>query len=191
MLVIRLSRKGRRNFPMYRITVAENSMPTDGKFVEVVGSYSPTAADQPLVVQKDRVEYWISKGAKPTNTVSKLLNKQGFTLPVLEHHKAPKKVAKPAETVPANPVAPSVSEKPAEESVPAEEKKEEVLNQPYDSLAPGRQSPARAGGQAGRGQNDEMKDSVVAPEAPQNDGGETPTEEVIGEQGKDAESSSA
>ncbi len=86
---------------MYRITVAENSMPTDGKFVEIVGSYNPTALDQPLVVQKDRVEYWISKGAKPTNTVAKLLNKQGFSLPVVEYHKVPKKQAKPAEAAPA------------------------------------------------------------------------------------------
>jgi len=110
---------------MYRITVAENSMPTDGKFVEIVGNYNPTALDQPLVVQKDRVEYWISKGAKPTNTVAKLLNKQGFSLPVVEYHKAPKKTAKPVEAAAAAPVTP-VAEKPTEEAVPAEEKEEEV-----------------------------------------------------------------
>jgi len=131
-------------------------MPTDGKFVEVVGNYNPTALDQPLAIEKDRVEYWISKGAKPTNTVAKLLNKQGFTLPVLEYHKAPKKVAKPAETVPTvAPVAPAAAEKPKEEptkdttgelivettvapeaekpvgeAAPIEEKKEEILNNP-------------------------------------------------------------
>lgn len=105
---------------MYRITVAENSMPTDGKFVEIVGNYNPTALDQPLVIQKDRVEYWISKGAQPTNTVAKLLNKQGFDLPVKQYHKAPKKVVKPAEEVSTAPVAP-VTEKLAEEAAPAEE----------------------------------------------------------------------
>ncbi|MFA6398039.1 MAG: 30S ribosomal protein S16 [Patescibacteria group bacterium] len=96
---------------MYRITVAENSMPTDGKFVEIVGNYNPTDLGQPLVIQKDRVEYWISKGAKPTNTVAKLLNKQGFNLGVVQYHKAPKKVAKPAEAV----AAVTVAEKPTEE----------------------------------------------------------------------------
>jgi len=103
---------------MYRLTVAENSMPTDGKFVEIVGSYNPTALDQPLVVQKDRVEYWISKGAKPTNTVAKLLNKQGFSLPVTQYHKAPKKVAKPTERASVIPVAPAAAEKPVEEVAP-------------------------------------------------------------------------
>ena len=100
---------------MYRITVAENSMPTDGKFVEVVGNYNPTDLNQPLVIQKDRVEYWISKGAKPTNTVAKLLNKQGFNLAVVQYHKAPKKVVKPAEATVAAPTAPVV-EKPIEEA---------------------------------------------------------------------------
>ena len=90
-------------------------MPTDGKFVEIVGNYNPTDLSQPLNIQKDRVEYWISKGAKPTNTVAKLLNKQGFSLPVEEYHKAPKKVAKPAETVATTPTAPA-TEKPIEEA---------------------------------------------------------------------------
>jgi len=120
-------------------------MPTDGKFVEIVGNYNPTDLNQPLVVQKDRVEYWISKGAQPTNTVAKLLNKQGFNLAVTQYHKAPKKVAKPTETAAAAPVVekapeeattPKIEEQPAEtapveavaEEVPVEEKKEEVMN---------------------------------------------------------------
>lgn len=91
MLVIRLSRKGRRNHPMYRITVAENSKPTGGKFVEVVGHYNPIAADQPLSVNKERVEYWLSQGVKPSNTVARLLNRVGFNLPVIQKQKPAKK----------------------------------------------------------------------------------------------------
>ncbi|MFH1088528.1 MAG: 30S ribosomal protein S16 [Patescibacteria group bacterium] len=128
LLVIRLSRKGRRNFPMYRLQVAENSMPTDGKFVEIVGNYNPTAADQPFEVKKDRVEYWISKGAQPSNTVAKLLNKVGFNLPVEQGNKAPKKKAK-AKLEEANKPALAVSSAPetaseepvAEESVSVDE----------------------------------------------------------------------
>lgn len=97
MLVIRLARKGRRNRPTYRITVAEHSMPTDGKFVEVVGHYNPIASDQPLEVNKERVDYWISKGAQVSNTVAKLLNRTGYTLPVTEKKKAPKKESKKEE----------------------------------------------------------------------------------------------
>lgn len=123
MLVIRLSRKGRRNFPMYRLQVAENSMPTDGKFVEIVGSYNPTATDQPLEVKKDRVEYWISKGAQPSNTVAKLLNKVGFNLPVEQGNKAPKKKATAkSEAAKVAPVA--------DEIASTEEKKEEIPNNP-------------------------------------------------------------
>ena len=181
MLVIRLSRKGRRNLPMYRITVAENSMPTDGKFVEIVGNYNPTDLNQPLVIQKDRVEYWISKGAKPTNTVAKLLNKQGFSLPVEEYHKAPKKQAKPAEAAAVAPVTPA-AEKPAEEVAPAEEqpvaevaaeavpvekkeKEEEILNQVQDDEG-------KAPVEETKEEMPETKDSGIAPEASQNNGGE-------------------
>ncbi len=94
MLVIRLSRKGRRNHPMYRIVVAEHSKPTDGKFVEAVGTYNSIAQDQPLLVNKERVEYWMSQGAKPSNTVAKLLNKVGFDLPIIQKQKPPKKSKK-------------------------------------------------------------------------------------------------
>lgn len=79
---------------MYRIQVAENSMPTDGKFVEIVGHYNPTSTDQPLEVKKERVEYWIKQGAQPSDTVAKLLNKVGFSLLVEQKNKSPKKKAK-------------------------------------------------------------------------------------------------
>ena len=77
---------------MYRITVAENSKPTGGKFVEVVGHYNPIAADQPLSVNKERVEYWLSQGVKPSNTVARLLNRVGFSLPVIQKQKSAKKL---------------------------------------------------------------------------------------------------
>jgi len=91
LLVIRLSRKGRRNRPMYRIVVAEHSKPTDGKFVEIVGTYNSIAQNQSLSVNKERVKYWMSQGAQPSNTVAKLLNKVGFDLPVIQKQKLPKK----------------------------------------------------------------------------------------------------
>lgn len=154
--MIRLSRKGRRNHPMYRITVAENSMPTDGKFVEIVGNYNPTDLNQPLVVQKDRVEYWISKGAKPTNTVSKLLNKQGFNLPVEEYHKAPKKVAKSAE---AAPVAVPATEKPAEEAAPVEE---QPAVEATAETTPEVETPEILNNPPASGQDDENKEEALA-----------------------------
>jgi small subunit ribosomal protein S16 len=126
LLVIRLSRKGRRNHPMYRLLVAEHSKPTDGNFVEIVGNYNPTAKDQSLTVNKERVQYWISKGAQPSNSVSKLLNRTGFDLPVEERHGKPKKEApveepKLAETAPAVVEAEASAEEPKAEEAPAVE----------------------------------------------------------------------
>ena len=127
MLVIRLSRKGRRNRPIYRIVVAEHSRPTDGKFVEVVGTYNSIASDKPLSVKKDRVEYWVSKGAKPSNTVAKLLNKVGFNLEVIKKSKPSKQKVKgddkKTKTADVSKEDKSTEEKPVE--MPVEEVKTE------------------------------------------------------------------
>ncbi|OGB75443.1 30S ribosomal protein S16 [candidate division Kazan bacterium RIFCSPHIGHO2_01_FULL_49_10] len=98
---------------MYRLLVAEHSKPTDGDFVEIVGHYNPTATDQPLTVNKERVQYWISKGAQPTNSVSKLLNRTGFELPVEQRNRKPKHEPKAVEAPAAAPVA---AETPIKES---------------------------------------------------------------------------
>lgn len=121
MLVIRLSRQGRRNHPAYRLMVAENSKATDGKFVEIVGNYNPISAEQPLVIEEARIRYWLSQGATPSNTVARLLNRVGFDLPVEQGHKAPKqtKIAEQAAAV--APVADTAVEAPKAESTPPAE----------------------------------------------------------------------
>lgn len=123
MLVIRLSRKGRRNRPIYRIVVAEHSRPTDGKFVEVVGTYNSIAADKPLSVKKDRVEYWMSKGAKPSNTVAKLLNKVGFDLKIIKKNKPSKQKTKEGDK---QAEIPSASKEEIQTETPNQDKVEEV-----------------------------------------------------------------
>ncbi|MFA4874542.1 MAG: 30S ribosomal protein S16 [bacterium] len=69
---IRLARKGKRNAPFYHIVVADGSKPRDGRFIEVLGTYDPTHKDRLFSGKKERIEYWLSKGAKPSETVSKL-----------------------------------------------------------------------------------------------------------------------
>jgi len=123
LLVIRLSRKGRRNRPIYRIVVAEHSRPTDGKFVEVIGAYNSIAADKPLSVKKDRVEYWMSKGAKPSNTVAKLLNKVGFDLKIVKKNKPSKQKTKEGDK---QAKIPSVSKEEIQTEIPNQAKAEEV-----------------------------------------------------------------
>ena len=75
MVKIRLSRKGRKKLPFYRIVVIDSKKARDGKFIERVGHYDPRSKE--LSLKRDRIEYWISKGAQPTNTVAKLIAKEG------------------------------------------------------------------------------------------------------------------
>ena len=76
MLRIRFQRKGRRNRPFYRIVVAEKARAVQGRFVEIVGHYDPINKD--VVFNKDRIEYFISNGAQPSQTVARLAVKQGM-----------------------------------------------------------------------------------------------------------------
>lgn len=73
--VIRLRREGNKNRPFYRVVVADKSRARDGKFIEMVGSYDPTGKNQESPIKMDRVDYWMSKGAKPSDTVKTLIKK--------------------------------------------------------------------------------------------------------------------
>ena len=77
MLVIRLQRTGRENVPTYRIVVAEKARPVKGKFLEIVGHYLPAQDPPVLSCKNDVVKEWVSKGARPSNTVARLLKKSG------------------------------------------------------------------------------------------------------------------
>ena len=79
MLKIRLSRTGRKNYPSYRIVVAEHSAPIKGKFLEILGHYIPNRDPKVLEYDEKKIREWISKGAKPTDTVASLLKNAGVT----------------------------------------------------------------------------------------------------------------
>ncbi len=75
MVKIRLRRMGAKKAPYYRIVVADSRAPRDGRFIEEVGTYDPMADGEKLKVNMDRVQYWVSNGAQPTDTVRGLLKK--------------------------------------------------------------------------------------------------------------------
>ncbi len=75
MVKIRLARVGAKNQPKYRIVAADEKFKRDGRFLEVLGSYDPTANPFVVKVDKKRVEHWLSVGAKPSETVARLLLK--------------------------------------------------------------------------------------------------------------------
>lgn len=70
---IRLSRRGKRHEPFYHIVIADERKPRNGSFIEVVGTYDPKLKERRVVGKKDRIEYWLNKGAVPTETVSQLI----------------------------------------------------------------------------------------------------------------------
>ena len=75
---IRLARHGAKKRPFYRIVVADSESPRDGKFLENVGTYNPLTDPAKVVLELERIKYWIDQGAIPTNTVKNLLKEQGF-----------------------------------------------------------------------------------------------------------------
>lgn len=77
MIKIRLRRMGAKKRPFYRIVAAEHSSPRDGRFIEVLGHYDPLTEPATLKVEAERVQHWLSNGAKPTETVESLLKKAG------------------------------------------------------------------------------------------------------------------
>jgi len=76
MIKIRLARGGRKNLPFYRIVATNSTSPRDSKFLEKLGTYNPLADDsneKKIVINKDRVEHWLSVGAIPSERVAKFL----------------------------------------------------------------------------------------------------------------------
>ena len=79
---IRLKRIGTTNTPAFRIVVADNRSPRDGKFIEEIGSYLPLQKENNVVLKLDRAQYWISKGAQPSETVASFIRKAVKQAPV-------------------------------------------------------------------------------------------------------------
>ena len=77
MVKIRLRRVGAKKAPFYRIVVADSRYPRDGRFIEEIGTYNPTANPADLKVDSERAQAWIKTGAQPTETVRALLKKAG------------------------------------------------------------------------------------------------------------------
>lgn len=79
-VAMRLTRKGGKKDPVWRVVVADKRSPRDGRFIETIGRYNPQTEPSTIVLDEDRVRYWLGQGAQPSDTVKKLLNTQGITL---------------------------------------------------------------------------------------------------------------
>ena len=74
-----MKRVGAKNDPVFRIVVADQRSPRDGKFIEELGTYQPRKKGTNFTLDLDRAKYWLSKGAQPSETVASFIKKAGKT----------------------------------------------------------------------------------------------------------------
>ena len=77
MLRIRLRRVGAKKQPLYRIVIAENEWPRDGRFLEIIGRYNPRTTPETVEVNEERAYHYLKNGAQPTESVAQMLKKLG------------------------------------------------------------------------------------------------------------------
>jgi small subunit ribosomal protein S16 len=155
MLKIRMSRGGAKKRPFYKIVIADSRRPRDGKFIEKVGFFNPLLPKdkkERLNLDTDRIKYWLSQGAQPSDRVARFLGQENIIpMPAQKNNpikakpkkkaqeklKAAEEAKKAAEAAAAAPAAesPAAEETPAVEAAPAEEA-------PAAESAPAEQAPA-------------------------------------------------
>lgn len=124
MVVLRLTRIGKKKQAQYRVVVADSRRFVNSKFISIVGWYNPHTKE--IDLKKEEIATWLEKGAQPSNTVAKLLKDNGVKLPawveITEKNKKPKKEVEVKPEKPEAPVAEAeVEEAPAEEAPATEE----------------------------------------------------------------------
>ena len=73
---VRLTRVGSKKNPIWRVVVADQRSPRDGRFIETIGHYNPQTEPSTIVIDEERLQHWVSRGAQPTNTVKQLVRAQ-------------------------------------------------------------------------------------------------------------------
>jgi small subunit ribosomal protein S16 len=74
---VRLTRVGSKKNPIWRVVVADQRSPRDGRFIETIGHYNPQTNPSTITIDEERFQHWVSRGAQPTNTVKQLVKAHG------------------------------------------------------------------------------------------------------------------
>ncbi|MEI6125465.1 MAG: 30S ribosomal protein S16 [Pseudomonadota bacterium] len=74
---IRLARCGKKKKPFYRVVIAQDTAPRDGRFVEIIGTYDPSSNPAKITIDREKALVWLKKGAQPTQSAEQLLRKGG------------------------------------------------------------------------------------------------------------------
>ena len=143
MLKLRLSMGGTKKRPVYKIVVADSRFARDGRFIEKLGFFNPLLPKEKkerIGLEADRIKYWISQGAKPTNRVARILGeKQIMPMPANSNNpqKAiPKKDRKKEKSEDKKATAEGVKTEPKKEAAKAEPQKEETKKEVPKAAAP-------------------------------------------------------
>ena len=76
---MRLTRVGSKKNPIYRVVVADQRSPRDGRFIEIVGRYNPQTDPSTIELDEEKIKDWIGKGAQPSDAVAKLIKAAGIS----------------------------------------------------------------------------------------------------------------
>jgi len=102
---IRLTRVGATKRPSYRVVAIDSRRARDGRALEILGFYDPLTEPATVTIDADRLNAWISKGATPSETVTKLMRQAGIGATATEAKPAPKRARKSAAKTPAKAAA--------------------------------------------------------------------------------------
>lgn len=156
MLAIKLSRVGKKKQPAYRVVVTEKSRDPWGRNNEIVGFYNPLSTPKEIRFEEDRVKYWLSQGAQPTDTVHNLLVNAGLI-------EADKRKAHPTHKLSAEELAEIEEKKKKEEA--AAKAKEEAAKAAAEEAKAAAEAPAEEP-KAEEAPAEEPRAEEAAPEAP-------------------------
>ncbi len=157
MLKIRLSRRGKKRQPSYRVVVADVNSKRDGRIVERIGHYNPLTDPAEFNIQEDRALHWLSVGAQPTDAVRRLLVKQG-TLDRLSRMHAGESVAVLAAEVTGEVIAaPEAVEAVAEVEETVEEEDEAVEEEAVEVTASAEEETVEEEAEAGKSDEEEAE----------------------------------
>ena len=78
---VRLTRVGSKKNPIWRVVVSDQRSPRDGRFIETIGHYNPQTEPSTIVIDEERFQHWVARGAQPTNTVKQLVRAQSTGTP--------------------------------------------------------------------------------------------------------------
>ena len=159
---LRLQRHGARKRPFYRVVAADQRSPRDGRFIENLGTYDPLPEQPEIRLNRKRIEYWLSVGAQPSDTVRSLIRKMNRGEPIVdlseEGADAAARAAKAAARRQAREEARKAAAKAAEASKKEEEEAAKAAEESGDEAADSQESGDESSEDAGESGDSQEKE---------------------------------